>query len=345
MVWRDVTCVAPITLPSHASILTGQYPVRTGVRDNRHHTLHNRYLTLAEILKSRGYQTGAFVSAFVLDSRFGLDQGFDVYDDEVHINSPVEPCSSLNQRSADETTARALSWLEGRGEPWFLFVHYFDPHHGYTPPPDLRSELLGRAGDRENYYGEVEFVDRCLGNLLGWENTIVAVTSDHGEALWEHGDYRGHGCHLFEEEIRIPLIIHVPEGSLRQFDHPVSSVDVMPTLLRLLHIPVPDGLDGRSLFAENREIYSETIYPRVTYEVYSVRDGDKKFVLYDRKADRDEERLFDLAADPGETSPLDPGFGDKYRKLIERYREGAISGAVDLGPEVTERLRSLGYVE
>lgn len=191
---RFATAIAhvPLTTPSHASILTGLTPLRHGVRDNGDFVLPDRIPTLAEAFHDAGYRTAAFVSGFPLDRRFGLARGFDTYDDHLP-HGEDRRRSAYVERPADQTTAAVRSWLEGgTPSPWFLWVHYFDPHSPYEPPPDFAARFAGRP-----YDGEVAFVDAQIGVLLALleakglaPRTRVLVTADHGESLGEHGGFQ-----------------------------------------------------------------------------------------------------------------------------------------------------------
>ena len=202
-------CPAPLTLPSHASIMTGLYPVAHGVRNNGH-DLPSGIGTLAEILKGRGYATGAFVSAFSVDSRFGIDRGFDVYDDTFLADSPFKTQNA--ERRAEETFARFSRWLETGGKDRFFgWVHFYDPHLPYDPPSPYKEEFGG-----DPYDGEIAYMDRYVGSVLDrlrelgvLERTIVVVAGDHGEGLGDKVE-QGHGIFLYEETLRVPLIFHNP---------------------------------------------------------------------------------------------------------------------------------------
>jgi choline-sulfatase len=246
---------APLTLPAHASIMTGTLPPENGVRLNGV-TLATRP-TLARAFKDAAYQTGAFVGAYVLDRRFGLSGGFDTYDDRVQ-RDPSGAARLEAERRGDIVVDAALQWLGGRsGTPFFAWVHLYDPHAPYNPP----QEFLAKAGANP-YDGEVAFADAQVGRLLAWlqtsglaDRTIIAVTGDHGEGLGDHGELT-HGMLAYDSTLRVPLILVLPPNHLRQGfggqeggsyksgteDSPVSLADLAGTLLHAAGIAVPAGM-------------------------------------------------------------------------------------------------------
>ena len=244
--WIATGAQTPLTLPSHATILSGRYPFAHGVRDNAGFRFPAALDTLAVWLRDRGYRTGAFVSAFPLDRRFGLARGFDEYDDRLS-DAPrrafLEP-----ERSAADTVARARAWLDGaRGRPAFCWIHLYEPHYPYTPPEPYASRF---AGDR--YEGEVAAADAALAPLLGpildggRAGTIVVLTGDHGESLGEHGEAT-HGIFAYDATLRVPLVIYADAFAAGIRHDEARHVDIAPTILDLLSIPPPADLDGRSL--------------------------------------------------------------------------------------------------
>ena len=238
----------PLTLPSHASLLTGMHPAELGILDNGRAALPDDVETLAETCRDRGYRTAAFLAASVLDGRFGLSAGFDVYDDEL----PAPPGGVIEfdqERPANVVCDRALAWLAGNTDsPFFCWVHFFDPHGPYEPPEPFRSRLA------DPYDGEVAFADTQVGRLMSWlqahelaDRTLVVVASDHGEGLGEHGE-SAHGVFLYDSTIRVPLILSMPTriAAGRRVTAVVSLVDILPTLLELLGWPVPGAVSGTS---------------------------------------------------------------------------------------------------
>jgi arylsulfatase A-like enzyme len=242
---------APVTLPAHASLLTGLVPPVHGVRDNGIYRLRDEAVTLAELLGDAGMVTAATVAAYVLASRFGLAQGFSHYDERLK-GQLGKPAAFYVERPAEEVTDAALGWLEKRNDKknFFLWVHYFDPHSPYVPPARFDSLCPGRP-----YDGEIAYMDSQLGRLLGalrsdgqYENTLVVVVGDHGEALGEHGEPT-HGIFLYNSTVRVPLIVKFPAGEHAggRVDANVSLVDIFPTVLERAGLSVPSGIQGRSL--------------------------------------------------------------------------------------------------
>ena len=241
--------VAPITLPSHASILSGRPPFEHGARNNGTHRLPDDVPTLATLLAEEGYATGAVVSAFVLDARFGLDRGFGSYDDDLS-EAAETPMFMFRETVATDGVRRARQFLDGveDGQPWFLWLHLFDPHANYSPPEPFRS----RFGDP--YQGEIAFTDHALGTLLAdlerrgqRSSTLVAVTADHGEALGDHGETT-HGLYVYDATTRVPWLLAHPGLAQGLVVEPVvSGVDLAPTVLDLLGLPAVAGMTGRSL--------------------------------------------------------------------------------------------------
>jgi arylsulfatase A-like enzyme len=276
------TCV-PITLPSHTSILTGLYPNAHGVRDNGSYRLKETGLTITEALKAEGYSTGAFVSAFVLDKRFGLDKGFDVYDDDFSDSILMATKWRLSsetyngeydfyQRKADEVTTAALKWLDGnKSDRFFLWVHYFDPHAPYyayekdgirpifqvpSPSPDGSYSAAYAEQVVSIYDQEISFTDLWIGKLLeamsGWglkDSTFVTIVSDHGESLGEHGYYFQHGAVVYDTTMKVPLMMRLPyDGPAgRVIDDIISTIDIAPTIYHLLGIEPEARMQGSSL--------------------------------------------------------------------------------------------------
>jgi len=354
-------CQAPMTLPSHTSILSGTYPAAHGVRDNFFVVPH-RVTTLADLLSIHaGYKTAAFVSGYPLVASFGLNQGFALYDDALP-SGVVDNVSGMNvsERSAGATTDRALAWLgsASRG-PFFLWVHYFDPHTDYEPPAPYSEQFADRP-----YDGEIAYVDAELGRLLAAlrrleldRNTIIAVIGDHGEALGEHGELE-HGMTLYDAATQIPLILVAPDRRWagRRIETVVESVDLMPTLLELLDQPIPSKVQGRSLLPLiegqldrlRAASYSETFMPRLAWgycELLSLRSDDWRLVLAPRP------ELYDLGSDPGALENLHdrrPEEANRLRSELARRLErmdptGSAEAPTILDPEARAKLESLGY--
>jgi choline-sulfatase len=307
---RFVRCdtAAPVTLPSHATILTGLFPPRHGVRDNGTFVLAPKVETLAERLAARGYDTAAVVSAVVLARRQGLDQGFRVYDDD--LGTGYAQGSVVSERTAEATTAAALKAMGGLKQPFFLWVHYYDPHEEYRPPTRFADAA---KGPHRLYDGEISYMDEQIGELLKKlpKETDVLAVGDHGEMLGEHGEAT-HGLLLYRAARRVPLLLagpDVPAG--KSSDCLVRTVDVTPTLLALAG-QKPTGLDGQSLLPLpaspncSRETYTESFLPFFAYKWYPLRSlGDDRFLYI--KAPKSS--LYDLKADPGESRDLAPTQG------------------------------------
>ena len=267
-------CPAPLTLPAHASIMTGLYPVVHAVRNNGHY-LPSGIRTLAEILKGKGYSTAAFVSSFSVDSRFGLDRGFDVYDDTFQSESPFKTQNA--ERRAEETFARFSRWLENNGKNRFFgWVHYYDPHVPYDPPSPYKEEF-----DGDPYDGEIAYMDQYVGAVLErlkekgiLERTIVVIAGDHGEGLGDKVEL-GHGIFLYEETLRVPLILYshavFPRSQL--IESQVRLIDVAPTILETIGLKnEAAGMAGQSLIAwlrgksqKDLDSLVETFYPRENF--------------------------------------------------------------------------------
>jgi hypothetical protein len=267
----------PLTLPSHTSLFTGTHPPYHGVRDNGVHVAPEGLQTLAESFQQAGYRTGAFVGAFVLDSRWGLAQGFDRYFDDFELPKQQEIFLGRVQRPGSEVIDTALAWAgEDDTTPFFMWVHLYDPHTPYDPPEPFRSRYANP------YVGEIAWTDSLVGRLTSWlddsgrsDDTYVAVTADHGESLGEHGENE-HGLLLYESAIRVPLIIATPFDEPRgiQRHEPVSLIDVMPTMLELTGLQTPEVVHGRSLvplFTQDTEVEGwpdEPVYAETFYTIF-----------------------------------------------------------------------------
>lgn len=347
---------AVVTLPSHATILTGLYPNQHAIRDNAGYRLRHTP-TLATWLKAAGYATGAFVAAFPLDSRFGLDGGFDVYDDQFgEMRGALQ--FSFAERRADQVVAPARRWIGAQRGKWFAWVHLFDPHAPYRPPPPFDRDYAGRA-----YYGEVAYVDHALGPLLdvishGVRPTLVIVTGDHGEGLGDHGE-ETHGLFAYEATLRIPLVIAqvTPDrrGSSDPAPSPVSArhVDLVPTVLAAVGVARPPGLPGRSLIPAIRGATSGDQEPASYFEAMSgllnrgwapltgVLENRHKFI------DLPIPELYDLARDPGERDNLTRSALSVRRSLqahLAAFDAGLPGEPTMEDQTVMAGLRALGYI-
>ena len=345
---------APLTLPAHCSLMTGLDPPFHGVRDNGTAILPPSLPTLASVLSSRGYATAAFVSSRVLDRRFGLGRGFQTFGDDMVAEREGE--HGYAERNAAAVTTAALGWLARRppGRPFFLWVHYYDPHSPYAPPGDWSAASADRR-----YAGEVAYMDSEIGRLLRGlpeaSRTLVAAAGDHGEMLGEHGE-RDHGLLLYRASLEVPLILAgpgVPAG--RVVPGTVGTRALAATLLDLLGVReaarpfgVPLPLPGPTAGEERAEaVYSESWMPATAYGWSPLRaasDARLRYVLAPRP------ELYDFVADPGETRNLvaeRPKDAERLRGVlaeIERRSKGRAAPAASPPPEVVNALRSLGYL-
>ena len=353
---------APLTLPAHASMFTGQFPPVHGIRDNGGFFLPPDAQTLAEQLRANGVKTGAFVGAFVLDSKWGLDQGFEHYADDFDL-SKVRAMSLGNvQRPANEVVDRALRWLDQvRNERFFAWLHFYDPHTPYAPPEPFASRYAGRP-----YDGEIAFTDSQLGRVVEFleargllDRTVIAVLADHGESLGEHGE-GSHGFFIYEAATHAPFVIRAPFERTRgrRVTDLVRSVDLAPTVLDLLGLPPLTPTAGASLVplmtGDQVELglegYAEAMYPLHHYgwsSLRALRSGRYKLI----EAPRPE--LYDLEQDPSETqnlfaerAALGQRMQAQLRSLEDRWsnQAAAAPAPADVDPEVRERLAALGYV-
>jgi choline-sulfatase len=363
----DATAHVPITRPSHASLFTARYPAEHGVRDNISLPLDASVPTLAETLKAQGFSTAAFVSTFVLSSPSGLDRGFDHYDDRFETPGGDETLMiSTVQRRGDETLTRMEQWLDARppdarAKRTALWVHLYDPHDPYEPPEPFATRFADRL-----YDGEVAWTDTLLGRLRAslearqlWDDALVVVTADHGEALGEH-DETGHGFFAYETTLKVPLVMRGPGvPANRTIDGTLRLVDVAPTVLDLMKLPVLTGVTGASIVPALADgaapvahiTYAESLTPLVHYQwsdLRVLRDGQWKYILAPRP------ELYDLAADPGETRDLASSNTATARRLragletlLRAERDRALSpdtAAPALSAETLQKLGALGYV-
>lgn len=344
-----------VTLPSHANILSGRYPLDHGVRDNSGFRFPAEVETLASILQQRGYRTGAFVSAFPLDSRFGLDRGFDVYED-TFAEAGERPTFLEQERAGRETVALARRWWQAQeGRSAFCWVHLFEPHFPYEPREPFASRI-----PEDPYQGEVDATDAALEPLLvpllaagDQGRTLVVLTSDHGESLGEHGEAT-HGVFAYEATLRVPLILYWPamlEPAV--VAEAVRHVDLLPTVLGALSVPLPPGLRGRSLLplaagesaSRTPPSYFEALSGQLNRgwaPLRGVLGGHTKYIALPIP------ELYDLRADPGETTNLasrSPERVAEMDELLARLRS-ADRGAARFreSPETRRRLASLGYL-
>lgn len=362
ILFTNAFTTAPVTLPAHASLFTGLYPPSHGVRNNGMYRLAEGIPTLAWVLCMEGYSTAAVIGSFVLDSQFGLDSGFEVYDDEFEARTGNKPSFAYVERDAESVTDMAISLLGEEHPPRFLWVHYFDPHYPYTPPPPFDEKFPA-----DPYAGEVAYVDACVGRLLDalarlsrGREPLVIVVGDHGEDLGDHGE-KSHGIFLYESTVKIPLLMasagRLPEGV--RCETPVSLVDIFPTILDILGMdPETIKLEGRSLLESlhqgegtERALYLETLTPLENMgwsPLTAVISGDYKYI----RAPRGE--LYDVRKDPGERENLldrEKERGEKMKALLDSLESrlhpqsperGTATWEVD--DRTREKLASLGYI-
>jgi arylsulfatase A-like enzyme/Flp pilus assembly protein TadD len=343
---RAVTPV-PLTLPAHTSIMTGLVPRRHGVRDNGQ-TFGTGPTTLAETLRAGGWSTAAFVSGFPLQRLFGLDRGFEHYDDAL-----PKGREGWIERAAADTTTAALEWLATASQPWFVWVHYYDPHDPYEPP-----RAFWGPGERGAYLGEVRYTDygieRLVAGLPGGDgrSTLTVLTADHGEALGDHSEKR-HGYFIYDATMTVPLLL-IDEGLISpgESSAPANLLDVAPTILDLVGLTPLDGIDGVSLVRHLRDehaplppAYLETRLPWIFFgwsPLRAIRERDWKLI----EAPRPE--LYDLASDPAEQRNLieqRPDQARRLRALLDEVEQRPAIGSSGLADEeALAGLRALGYV-
>jgi choline-sulfatase len=355
VLFEDALTPVPVTLPAHASMLTGLLPHRHGVRDNGLYRLPADVPTLAAVLAGAGYDTAAVVGAAVLDREYGLDRGFRTYDDRVGSPGGL----AIPERPAGAVTDAALAAAAGLRPPFFLFVHYYDPHAAYNPPPPWAERFADHL-----YDGEVAYADAEVGRLrrelvrkgLGG-NAIFALASDHGEGLGEHGEAT-HGPFLYQATLHVPLIVVAPGRwpSRHRVKGLVSIIDLAPTLLTLAGRPVPPGIDGRDIGPSvrgervaERQLPLETEFALDSYgwaPLVGLTDGVLKWI------GAPEPELYDLASDPRELSNLAVRRAEDARRLAGSWRRAVTEDRRSLPPVGSEaeeaerlaRLQALGYV-
>jgi choline-sulfatase len=352
---RFVRCdtAAPITLVSHSTLLTGLFPPRHGVRDNGTFVLPAKIETVAERLAAGGYDTAAVVSAVVLARRQGLDQGFRIYDDDM--GSGYAEGTQVSERQAEKTTAAALAALGNLKPPFFLWVHYFDPHEEYRPPTKFADAA---KGPNRLYDGEISYMDEQIGELLKKlpAGTDVLAVGDHGEMLGEHGELT-HGLLLYQGVRRVPLLLAgpgIPAGKVES--SLVRTADVTPTLLTLAGLPVPGNLDGKSLLplpapGDARRSYTESFLPFFAYKWYPLRSLSTERILYMQAP---KGSLYDLAGKGGEDVDLAPTQPAVVRRSESEMKsflhaegetlEADVRPENLLSEEQRRQLASLGYV-
>jgi len=350
-------CQVPLTLPSHCSILTGTYPLYHRVHNNGFYYLSSDFTTLPEVVKAHGFGTSAFVASFTVDSRFGVDQGVDVFNDDFQIQGVSKNFTS--ERKAADVVASFSDWLdESHEQKFFSWIHFYDPHVPYNAPSPFKEKYAERP-----YDGEIAYMDHWVGKVLDklkehdlLENTLIIAAGDHGEALGEKNEV-DHGLYIYDVTMRVPFIIyaphHLPQGLA--LDANVRLIDIMPTICDMLDLPVPEDVQGTTLLPwvsgrRNQDLpsYIETYMPREYYgwsELLGLIDGDWKYI----KAPKPE--LYNLKSDPDENSnvyynetQIASSLKEKLEKLRREYSSTGGASKKKLSRAEQERLRSLGYI-
>ena len=358
----QVQTAVPLTGPSHATILTGQYPPAHGVRGNVVFSLGSKYPTLATLLKRQGYQTAAFVGAYPVAAAFGFNQGFDTFNEDFHETSPGEPGG---ERRASEVADAALRWLESaagpaaaaRRDPFFAWLHFYDPHAPYSPPDPYRERFAGHP-----YDGEIAYTDAQVGRVIDWlrssghdADTVVVLLADHGEGLGEHQELL-HAVLIYQSTMRIPLLVSgpgVPRGVV--VPSRAATIDVLPTVMGLLGFGADPALLGRDLRpgmtaggGPSDPLYGESLFGRLNCHWASLRSwvkDDWKLIAGSQP------ELYNLAEDPHETHDLaaaEPARVTRMTEELQRALQRIAPGGDRAQPnpataEQEERLRSLGY--
>jgi arylsulfatase A-like enzyme/tetratricopeptide (TPR) repeat protein len=365
VLFAQAASTAPLTQPAHSSMMTGMYPTFHGVRINGNMALSREQKTIAEALSEKGYQTGAFIGAFVLDGRWGLNQGFQVYDDRFDLEKHKHLDLGSVQRPANQVVDAALAWLEGRKQgPFMAWIHLYDAHTPYEPPEPFLSEY-GPRGLAGLYDGEIAFADQQVGRLVSWlqangldKKTVVVIMGDHGEGLGSHGEGT-HGYFVYDYAMRVPFLVATPFTELQgvRVESQVSAVDVYPTVLALTGIDPAPRVNGRSLLPVMLDpktetaayAYGESMTPSLQFgwsPLHYLRSSRYKLI----KAPRPE--LYDLSADPEETTNVFARHPEVARDLMEkldRLVEETARGAptpeqADLDKKTLESLAALGYI-
>ena len=357
ILFENALAPIPLTLPAHCSMLTGTYPLYHGVHDNLDYSFAEFNTTIAEILRARGYSTAAVVSSFVLDKKFGTHQGFDTYNDR--FIEPIGPRDSL-QRRGEEASRFACSYLDQHADvPFFLFLHYFDPHDAYIPPEPFASEYADNL-----YAGEIAYTDYCIAQVIDklksldlYDSTLIVIVGDHGEALGDHGETY-HGYYIYQSAVRVPFILRPPEcREPKAVQNIVSLVDVVPTILGYLGIDVPahvQGVDlspfsaGKIPVKNDRYVYCES-FEGTKYgsnPLLGLVDERFKYIETTRP------ELYDLTHDLLEQNNLVKKEQKRARLMKGRLQEmmsrlidvRSTDASTELDEQTRTRLESLGYV-
>ncbi len=369
--FTQAACQIPLTLPSHTSLLTSTYPFENGVEENAERVPAG-VVTLASVLRSHGYKTGAFIGSVFLERQFGLDPGFDDYDSPfnfaagsrisgsmIFAGGPQNPYSVREKRDGALVVGATLHWLaQHHGQAVFAFVHLFDVHEPYSIPADI-----ARQRGISRYDAQVEYADEVLGHFRErlqasgwWDRSLVVLLSDHGESLGEHGE-KSHGYFIYQSTVWVPLMFHWPAGAPAypaRVSQPAGLIDVAPTILDFLHLPAPPSFEGESLLpdlktgSEAGAVFSESVYTRDAFgwaPLRSLRLGKYKYILAPRP------ELYDLEHDPGEQVNLvakDSSQALELRtrleKLLAHRTPHEQAAHPDITPATRTLLQSLGYL-
>ena len=349
----------PVTLPAHTAIFTGTYPTLSGMHDFSGNKLNATQPTLASVLKQQGYVTGAVIGSAVLDSRFGLNRGFDFYYDHFDFSRLQESNLEEMERPGNIVADVALDWLSNNHTSrFFLWMHLYDPHYPYRPPAPYSEQYKDRP-----YDGEIAFADAQVGRLIAYlkakalySNTLIVLSGDHGESLGEHGE-KTHGFFIYNATLHVPVIVHLPgTATARVVPELASLADLMPTVLQALKIEVPSQVQGRSLLAllapvkdeYSHGLYAETFLPRLHFNWSELRSVETEKYQY---IEAPKPELYDLSVDPGETRNLyaeKKAVSDELQArlstLIRQYSaDQELAQKTGLDPALMERLKSLGY--
>jgi arylsulfatase A-like enzyme/predicted Zn-dependent protease len=366
ILFEQAASSSPLTLPSHCSIMTGMYPTYHGVRVNGNTALSEEQTTIAEVLSAQGYQTGAFIGAFVLDGRWGLKQGFQHYDDQFDLKKYKHLDLGAVQKPGNQVMDAALAWLEEQKKsPFFAWIHLYDPHAPYEPPEPYYSEYSQQRSLAGLYDGEIAFMDEQIGRCVAWleknsldKNTVLILIGDHGEGLGSHGEGT-HGYFIYEYVVHVPFIVVTPFEGLRgiRVSSQVRAVDVFPTLLELSRIKISASLHGRSLlplmFRPEKKgddyAYSESMAPNLQFgwsALHSLRTTRYKYI------DAPRAELYDITQDSDEQMNLFQEYPDIARKMkseldqlmAETAKGAPTPQAANLDKGTVERLAALGYI-
>jgi arylsulfatase A-like enzyme/tetratricopeptide (TPR) repeat protein len=372
IIFEQAISPLPYTLPGHCSMLTGTIPPYHGVFDNSDYKLGDGNVTLAELMKEQGYVTAGFVSSFIMDSRFGLGQGFDFYDD---LFEEADHTMGINQQTGDKTTHDVIEWLvEHKNEKNFIFLHYYDPHFTYEPPEPFASKFRNVPPPEhvrtrfeqalfDGYAGEIAFTDHCIGQVVAklrelglYDSTMIIITSDHGEMLGQHGE-GFHGYFVYQPAIRVPLIFKLTRLSKhKRIKSTVGLVDIVPTVCSVLGIDLSTPIQGQDLSPcfgsdwlppSDRHLFCQSLEP-TKYNASSllgVVTDRYKYINTTRS------ELYDLVEDPVELNNIVVEQADQSRKMEEKLRwimqettRDKEDGRERLDNQTRERLESLGYI-